>query len=331
VISDIDFVILWVDGNDPEWQQEFEKYTSGLKGDKSKSRYRDWDNLKYIFRGFETFTPWVRKIHFVTWGHTPSWLNIDHEKLNIVRHDDFLLKENLPVFNANPIEINLHRIPGVSERFVYFNDDMFLLSELDKDYFFKKGFPRDIFSFSLICISSIAHIKINNIQAINRNFTKKSVLKKNLLKVFNLKYGIVGLYKTLILSGWPYITGFFDHHQPQPFLKSTFNAVWESEKTLLENTSRSRVRDSSDVSQYLFRYWQLCSGSFKPKNFSRTCAKAIKNKSDASEVAKKIVSGKYDSFCINDALIDDREFETVKNMVNEALDNILPAKSKFEL
>ena len=101
--QNIDFVITWVDGNDPEWQRE-KKARLGHMGipasvDDRKERYRDWDNLQYWFRGVEKYAPWVRKIHFVTWGHLPKWLNTEHPKLNIVRHEDFIPEKFRPTFN----------------------------------------------------------------------------------------------------------------------------------------------------------------------------------------------------------------------------------------
>src|SRR5699024_11566777 len=94
--------------------------------DKRNIRFIDWDNLQYWFRGVEKYAPWVNKVHFVTWGHVPNWLKVDHPKINVVKHVDFLKEENLPTFNSRAIEINLHRIEGLAEQFVYFNDDMFL-------------------------------------------------------------------------------------------------------------------------------------------------------------------------------------------------------------
>lgn len=95
-IPEIDFVITWVDGNDPDWQKQKMEYSMqpdlSQKQDDRKERYRDWDLLRYWFRGVERFAPWVRRIHFVTWGHLPSWLNKEHPKLNIVNHKDFIPK-----------------------------------------------------------------------------------------------------------------------------------------------------------------------------------------------------------------------------------------------
>ena len=113
-------------------------------------RYRDWDTLKYWFRGVEKYAPWVNKIHFVTYGHLPKFLNTNNPKLNIVNHKDFIPKEYLPTFSANPIELNLHRIKDLSEQFVFFNDDMFVINKVKSTDFFKNGKPRDMASLTLL-------------------------------------------------------------------------------------------------------------------------------------------------------------------------------------
>ena len=100
----IDFVIPWVDGNDPAWQEERRKYKPDTGADASAARYRDMGILKYWFRAVEAYAPWVNRIHFITWGHLPEWMNTDHPKLHIVNHKDYIPAEYLPTFNANPIE-----------------------------------------------------------------------------------------------------------------------------------------------------------------------------------------------------------------------------------
>ena len=103
----IDFVIPWVDGSDPAWQKERDAKAAQLgsmeRCDNRSERYRDWDNLRYWFRGVEKFAPWVHKIYFVTWGHLPEWLDVQHPKLVIVRHEDYIPKEYLPTFNSHTI------------------------------------------------------------------------------------------------------------------------------------------------------------------------------------------------------------------------------------
>ena len=82
--SNLDFVITWVDGSDPAWLDEKSHFASGSEADNRKERYRDWDHLKYWFRGIEKNAPWVHNIYFVTWGHLPAWLNTAHPKLHII-------------------------------------------------------------------------------------------------------------------------------------------------------------------------------------------------------------------------------------------------------
>ena len=297
-----------MDGTDPQWLCDFTHHTLNQDGDKRKSRYRDWDNLKYMFRSFEKCTPWVRKIHFVTYGHLPSWLNTAHEKLNIVYHSDFIDKKYLPVFSSHPIELNMHRISGLAEQFVYFNDDMFVLANVKVEQFFKDGCPRDMFAFNAISNSKIANIKINDIQILHKYFDKFDVVKKNFFRIFNFRNNFIEIFKTILLMPWPKITGFHDHHMPQPFLKKTFKEVWEAEPEILNKTSASKVRNCSDVNQYLFRYWHLCKGEFSPIGFRRKRFEWVCDYEDAVNVHDKLVSGKYSMCCINDGVSDSDDF-----------------------
>ncbi len=132
----IDFVITWVDGQDKSWRRQRDSYSHTEGEDDSEVRYRDWGILRYWFRGVEQFAPWVRTIHFVTWGHLPIWLDMEHPKLHIVKHEEYIPKEYLPTFDSCVLEIHLHRIEGLSDHFVYFNDDMFLLRPLKPTFFF---------------------------------------------------------------------------------------------------------------------------------------------------------------------------------------------------
>ena len=190
--SDIDFVLLWVDGADPAWRAEFARYraaarpaadgtitagTAAVAGtaaaltitatpatdtpaadgtDASEQRYRDWGLLRYWFRGAERFAPWVRRIHLVTWGHLPPWLDRAHPKLRIVRHTDYIPAEWLPTFNSNVIELNLGRLEGLAERFVLFNDDTLLTAPCHASDFFRRGLPCDMARLSIVRPSCVA-------------------------------------------------------------------------------------------------------------------------------------------------------------------------------
>lgn len=94
----------------------------------SKNRYRDNMELKYSLRSIVKNAPWIRRVYLVTDNQIPYWLNLNNgDKLRIISHSDiFQNKSHLPVFSSPAIESQLHRIPGLSRRFIYFNDDVML-------------------------------------------------------------------------------------------------------------------------------------------------------------------------------------------------------------
>lgn len=105
-------------------------------------RFAEHDELKYSLRSVVKNAPWVRKIHIVTNGQVPAWLNLNHPKIHIVTHEEiFTNRSYLPTFSSPAIEANLHRIPGLSKRFIYFNDDIFVMTPVTRDDFWteKRG------------------------------------------------------------------------------------------------------------------------------------------------------------------------------------------------
>ena len=128
----VDIVYSWVDGSAPGFAEQLRSRlrssNPAMSADQSGThRFRSNQELLYSLRSVHQFAPWVRKIHLVTDGHQPSWLNTHHDKIALVTHRQiFARKEDLPVFNSNAIEMNLHRIPDLTKKFLYFNDDLFL-------------------------------------------------------------------------------------------------------------------------------------------------------------------------------------------------------------
>lgn len=327
----IDFVIAWVDGADESWLAERRKYQAEKNRDDGVSRYRDWENLKYWFRGVEKFAPWVNNIYFVTWGHLPKWLDTRHPKLKIVNHKDYIPKEYLPTFSSHPIELNFHRIQGLSQEFVYFNDDMFLIRETVPEDFFKNGLPRDCCIETALAQDDIdnpfAHILMNNAAVINMHYSKRQVIRKNLGKWFHPAYKSMLLRNVLML---PYqeFSSFKYTHLPSAFLKSTFDEVWEAEGRVLDRVCRNRFRSPEDVNQYLMKYWQYMEGKYVPQSpgIGRFC---IPGRDDAM-LFDILGSQSVKMLCINDDS-GIENFPEMKERVLTAFQKILPEKSEFEL
>ena len=288
--------------------------------------------MRYWFRGVEKFAPWVNKIHFVTCGQIPKWLNTNNPKINLVNHSDYIPEKYLPTFNSNAIEINLHRIEELSEKFVYFNDDMFLINKVKPQDFFFKGKP----CYAAILNANISHRKNNNhaetanMDIINDYFKKNEVLKKNFFKWFNFKYG-KQLIRTICLLPWNDFPGILNAHLPNAFLKSTFETVWEKEKDVLEETSSHKFRDVMDVNQWIFEDWQLASGNFYPRNAKIGKTYAICDDDDFNQKIYNIIRNqKMKMICVNDMVLE-TDFESKKKQLLNAFEKILPEKSSFEI
>ena len=327
----IDVVISWVDGNDPLWRSskaEWEKKIKGIEeSNNGDLRYRDWDNLQYIFRGIETFMPWVNKVHFVTWGHLPSWLNTDCEKLHIVNHKDYIPEEYLPTFNSNTIDLNFNRIPGIAEQFLYFNDDMFVIQKSEPEDFFVNGLPRDmaVISPSPVFRDVICNIETNNIGIINDYFTVNDI-KKNKKKWINTKYGKFML-RTIVFSKFSSILGIFEPHVPFSHLKSTMDELWDKEFEALDITCKNKFRSKEDVNEWLFRQWQLLTGKFEPRRWDFGL---YMRASDPDGVTALLTNPEHTHLvCINDSTLV-TDYEDSKKRINKALNDLLPDKSMFE-
>ena len=328
VSSDIDFVITWVDGDDPDWQEAYGQYAS--LEDKSHNpngaRYRDWGLLRYWFRSVEMYAPWVRTIHFVTCGQCPEWLNVNNHKLNFVNHQDFIPKHYLPTFNSRPIELNLHRIKGLSEQFVFFNDDMFVVSPIRPSDFFVKGLPRDVAIRNIPMLYQIGHTNLNDINIINREFNFNKQFKKNIWKWLNYRYGIHCL-RSLFFLPFTEFTGAKNCHVANAYLKSTFETVWNKYGEELDKTCHNRFRSISDVNQWLFKYWQIVSGSFYPQWIDYGTTYGINNtkrlQADFANHRRKLV-------CLQDTEgISD--ISRLKEEVINCFQQKFPQKSSFEL
>ncbi|MDE6543348.1 MAG: stealth family protein [Muribaculaceae bacterium] len=328
----IDFVVTWVDMDDEKWRAEFVKYSGRTENEKngvSEARFRDYGFLKYWFRGIEKFAPWVRKIHFVTCGQKPEWLDTSNPKLNLVDHKDFIPAQFLPTYNSVVIERYMHKIPGLAEHFVYFNDDFYIINKVTPERFFRNGLPCDIAAFLYNPAWSQWYKTLNNnIRIINRHFDKREVMKRDHDKWFDKSYGARARWNYILQPYNKFIT-LRTPHNAQPYLKTTFDEVWEVANKELTETSANRFRSVTDYTPELFRTWQICRGNFEPYNTyadTKMFPLVIKSK----QAIRAIREQSYSLICLNDN-VNIRNYDKVMGELREAFESILPEKSSFEL
>lgn len=332
----VDVVIAWVDGDDSAWLEEKRKFDPSVPLPSSaEHHFRDWGLLRYLFRGIESFMPWVRTVHFVTWGHLPAWLNVSNPKLHVVRHEDYIPSEYLPTFNSHTIELNFHRIEGLSNKFVYFNDDMFALRPTEESDFFYEGLPCDLAALNAHCYSlsrPVDLIQVRDVGVINEHFNFRGSVRANKGKWLRFQNG-KELLRTIPLLGCPRFPGFYQTHCAQSLLKSTYEEVWAAEPALLDETCRNKLRGLTDVNQWVLREWQIASGNFHPRNrgfFEPFYLDKTDPLQGAESITETIKAQKRTLICVNDADMSDDAYEKCRSIVADAFECLLPSQSSFE-
>jgi hypothetical protein len=331
----MDFIVTWVDGEDPVWLAERDKVANDRtvkapKGALAACRFRDWDVLKYWFRAVEENAPWVNKIHFVTCGQVPSFLNLDHPKLNFVTHKDYMPQKYLPTFASTPIELSFNKIESLSEHFVLFNDDMYVNRPLKKEDFFKDGKPCYCLFEKVLRPESppsmYDYTLFNDLALVNKYFTRRDLLKTGFSKFFNLKYGKKA-WQNLVYLPFKRFLGFEDPHLAVPILKSTMDEIWEKEYELLDKTSQSKLRTITGINQYIFRYWDMARGNFTPSEKKGEMYNLETKNVD--KCTRDIINGENPLICINDSQRCD-DFEALKKKIENAFERRYPNKCSFE-
>ena len=249
---------------------------------------------------------------------------MEHPKLKLVTHKEFIPKEYLPTYNSAAIELNLHRIEGLSENYLYFNDDVYLIRDSQPSDFYKNGQPKLLAVYdALVPWSPFTNTYHNNVELIYRHFPNKKALKSSPWKFFNHRYGYLVLKNLLLLPWGP--TGYVNNHLAAPMKKSTLAHLWDIEGETLDRTSRNKIRDYGvDVNQYICQHWQIESNQFYPmsKNFGESI--------DLNQVDRleSIFKDKHKKLlCVNDD-VDFKEENIIR--FKEILNEYYPEKSAFE-
>lgn len=149
----IDAVITWVNGNDTNHRNKlrrFLKNTSLVNNKKFNTRFYQVEEIEYAIKSIVKFAPYIRNIFLVTDHQKPLFFDTylknqkkDGPRLILIDHTVIFkyFEDYLPTFNSVSIESMIHRIPNLSEHFVYFNDDLFLIKPTKSNDFFVDGMP----------------------------------------------------------------------------------------------------------------------------------------------------------------------------------------------
>lgn len=292
----MDVVITFVDGSDPLWREDFRRM---LDVPVLEKRYRDWGLLRFLFRGVETHLPFVRKVFLVVArdSQVPAW--VDREQVNVVLHGQIIPPEYLPTFNSCTIEMFLHRIPGLDERYLYFNDDMFPMTDCSEEDFFPEGHPAMGFA---------------------RCRWDRSLFKRQCRNADRLARKAAG-----VAAGKDFLR---PEHICSPMLRSACEAAFAAVEPDIA-ASLSPLRERKNVNQYFFLDYMLFSGMaldrrIPKRHFSLAAASANRICSFLEQPDRKMV-------CINDVKMSTERFEAVRRKILLAFERHFPQRSRFEL
>lgn len=338
---DIDFVVMWVDAADEQWKKEKSEYLlkEGVRSNlesTGEARYRDWGLLKYWFRCIEKNAPWVRKIHFVTNGQVPSWLDLANDRLELNTHSSFMNPDSLPSFNAASIEMQLGNIETLSEHFVLFNDDMFLIQPISPSFFFQDDGKRaDFFCerhpirFMGTVFSRILHNDIDSINSLIDD--KRTLISRDIgfAKWFSpqlpLSYRISNALNYVFSKRF---VGFSVEHIPFAYKKSYFDALWDELNPVLSVSVRNKFRSPQDLNQYLLRYYSIITNDYFLAPATRGVFCTLKEYEEACKAIKG--ESKSPLLCVND--VDYVPYDEQKvERIREAFLARYSEKSSFEL
>ena len=218
----IDIVYTWVNYKDIKFQKKIKQYQKSTS-EFDVARFLSHDELKFSLRSLEQFAPWVNAIYIVTQEQVPDWLDIKNKKLKIIFHEQIIEKQFLPTFNSHVIESCLHRIKGLSEKYIYMNDDVLFARPIKPSYFFKSNGLVNLF---------VTNSKVPN-GPLDSSDTPTEIASKNSLKLLYQKTG--------------YICNSFFAHTFHPQLKSTNVEIEKIFKNEINTMKKNKFRNLTDL------------------------------------------------------------------------------------
>jgi len=309
---DIDIVFSWVDGNDPDYLAERARHLAEWQvnaADAGAARYRQIDELRYAMRSVRAFAPWIRHIYIATDSTPPAWLDVDHPDVTIVRSEEFFADTSvLPTYNSHAIESQLHRIPGLSEHFLYSNDDMFFGRPVSPGLFFTPGGITRFVEATLrigVGETSPARSGHDNAMRVNRGLLRD-------------RFGRT-------------ITRHLEHCAV-PLRRSVLRELEAEFPEAFARTAAARFRSPTDISvtNSLAPYYGLFTGSAVPQTDARVQYIETTLAATAARLSRLERGRRVDMFCLNDGSEPEIDEATRTATVTAFLERYFPVPGPWE-
>jgi hypothetical protein len=310
----VDVVYTWVDGEDPEWRRTKDHHLH-LAGKGSLSaqaansaRYLSRDELMYSLRSLNLYADWFRKIYLVTADQVPPWLDTSHPRIQMVSHADIFADARcLPTFNSHAIESRLHHIDGLSEHYIYLNDDVFFGRVVSPELFFH-GNGQSMFFMSK------AQLDLGPPDLVEPPVMSAAKNNRALIR------DAFGVNITQKLK-----------HVPHAQQRSVLFEMEERFPERFAQTSANRFRSHSDLSiaSALHHYYAYATGRAVPGKI-RYAYSDVSDPYTAKRLQKLLWARDSDVICLNDTDLDGVDADQKADLLRDFLEAYYPVPSAFE-
>ena len=328
----IDIVYLWVNGNDADWQAKrcraAQKLSASTRNAMAvysnvEGRFRDNDELRYSLRALETFFPGHGHVYIVTDGQAPEWLRAT-SGLTVVDHRELIPAAHLPTFDSGNIESYIHRIPNLSERYLYLNDDVFFGAPVRiNDWFWAGGV--------YVAWSDDAVVTDEPLRQDATSLENACRLSGQWLKSKFEQATTCAEWALHVVPHYQHTFRTFAH-SPRPMLRSLLYELEVQAPDMFKRV-RSTVFRAWDkptiVSDFVLR-WALAHGVAKVRDYSHLYVSTGDADITAQLDQLATSSGAIDFFCINDTTDDAQLFDPRLMRVRETLQSMFATPSRFE-
>jgi hypothetical protein len=304
-------VFSWVDGSDPEYRRVRASYMEDAvvgEGDDHEARFRQLDELKYALRSVHMFAPWVRRIWIATDSGAPAWL-AEHPRVRVVPSEEFFADTSvLPVYNSQAVEAQLHRIPELSEHFLYSNDDMFFGRPIGPALFFSPG---GVTKF----VEATTRIGLGEGRPERSGFENAARVNRRLL------WERFGRVTTRHLQ-----------HCAAPLRRGVVEELEREFPREFERTAASRFRaaDNISVTNSLYHYYALLTGRAVTQEAARTEYVDSTTRAGLKQMDRLLSRRDRDMFCLNDGSFPEVPAAERAERMTAFLERYFPVKAPWE-
>lgn len=312
----VDIVYTWVDDADPAWLERKHHALEDVVGHElnfaatAAGRFKNRDELKYSLRSIWQFAPWVNHIYIVTDDQHPSWLDPNHPKVTVVSHREIFNPDDaLPVFNSHAIESQLHHIDGLSEHYLYMNDDFLFGRPIRPHLFFhSNGVAKFFKSYAQIPLGEPT-VDDAPVDAAAKNV--RTLLRDTFGRTVSQKF----------------------KHTPQAQQRSVLYEMEERYRDHFHRTARSRFRNPTDLSipSSMQHHYAYLSGRAVEGSITYRYIGLGDHDRSLQVMARVLAERKADCYCINDADVPDADVDWADETVADFFSRYYPFSSEYEI